>query len=131
MLGEVELVEVGAHGRVRKSLVPELRDRRVAVALRELLPVLAEHEPVVDHLGELAAERARDPLLDLEVRPVVVAADDMGDPEVEIVGDRRELVRRRPVRRGGASCRRAPSRTEPSASRSAAPPSSARSAASA
>ena len=60
--------------------------------LGELLAVLAEQEPVVDHLGQLAAERARDPLLHLLVRPVVGAADDVGDAEVEVVDDGRELI---------------------------------------
>ena len=99
--------------------------------LRELLPVRAEHEPVVDHLGQLAAERARDALLHLEIRPVVRSANHVRDPEVEVVDDGRELVR--------GACRRArrsvvpsrASRTEPSSSRSAPPAPSARAAASA
>ena len=51
----------------------------------------------MDHLGQLAAERPCDPLLHLLVRPVVGAADDVRDAEVEIVDDRRELVGRRAV----------------------------------
>ena len=100
VLGKVELVEVGAHGCGREALLAQLRDRRVPVPLRELLPVLAEHEPVVDHLRQLAADRAGDPAMELEVRPVVGAADDVRDPELEVVDDRRELVGRRPVRPG-------------------------------
>ena len=52
----------------------------------------------MDHLGQLTAERARDPPLELLVRTMVGAADHVRDPEVEVVGDGRELVRRRPVR---------------------------------
>ena len=46
----------------------------------------------MDHLGQLAPERPRDPLLHVFVRPVVGAADDVGDPEVEVVDNRCELV---------------------------------------
>ena len=49
------------------------------VPLRELLPVRAQHETVVQHLRQLAADRACDSLLELEIGPVVVPADDMGD----------------------------------------------------
>ena len=52
----------------------------------------------MDHLGQLAAERPGDPLLHLLVRPVVRAADDVRDPEIEIVDDGRELVGGGPVR---------------------------------
>jgi hypothetical protein len=69
----------------------------VAVALRELLPVRPEQEPVVDHFREVGSERARDALLDLEVGSVVRAANDVRDPELEVVDDRGELVRRRAV----------------------------------
>ena len=98
VLGKVELVEVGTHRLWRKALLAQLLDRGVPVALRELLPVRAEHEAVVDHLGQLASQRPGDALLHREVRPVVGAADDVRDPEVEVVGHRGELVRRRPVR---------------------------------
>ena len=65
--------------------------------LRELLPVRAQDEPVMDHLGQLAAERARDALLNLHVRPVVRSANHVRDLEVEIVDDGRELVGRAAV----------------------------------
>jgi hypothetical protein len=37
------------------------------------------------------------PLVQLLVRPVVVPADDVRDPEVDVVDDRGEVVRRCPV----------------------------------
>jgi hypothetical protein len=40
----------------------------------------------------------RDAPVELEVRPVVAAADDVGDLELEVVDNRRELVRSRAVR---------------------------------
>ena len=105
-----ELVEIGAHRGRREPVVPQIADRRVLRPLRELLAVLAEEQPVVDHLRQLTAERPRDPLLHLLVRPVVGAADDVGDAEVEVVDDGRELVggravgaRQRRARRAGSS----------------------------
>ncbi len=47
---------------------------------------------------------------------------DMRDPELEVVDDRRELIRRASRRRGPASCRLAARRIEPSSSRSTAFP---------
>ena len=49
--------------------------------LGQLFAVLAEDEPVMDHLGQLPADGACDPLLELEIRSVVGAADDVRDPE--------------------------------------------------
>ena len=110
--GEPELVEVPAHRRGGNPLVAEVRDRRVPVTLRELLAVGAEQEAVVDHLWQLAADRLRDAPLQPLVGSMVGAADDVRDPEVEVVGDGCELVRRafRPLaaasrRRGGATRR--------------------------
>ena len=95
VLGQVELVEVGAHcGRGQPS--SRAPDRRVAVALGELLPVGPRTSPWWITSG-LAPDRAGDPALHLEVRPVVRAADDVGDPELEVVDDRGELVRRSPL----------------------------------
>ena len=102
---QAELVEVCAHRCRRDPLVAQVADRRVLGPLRELLAVLAEQETVVDHLGQLAAERPRDPLVHLLVGPVVGAADDVGDAEIEIVGDRGELIGRGAV---GAGERRPP-----------------------
>ncbi len=71
VLRQTELVEVRPDRLGREALVAELADRRVAVALRELLPVLAEHQAVVDHLRQLAADRPSDAAVELEVRAVV------------------------------------------------------------
>ena len=66
--------------------------------LRELLAVRPEDEAVVDHLRQLAADRPGDPPLQLEVRPMVGAADHVSHREVEVVDDRGELIRGRAVR---------------------------------
>ena len=81
-----------------ETLLAQLRYGGVPVPLRELLPVRAQHETVVQHLRQLAADRAGDSLLELEVGPVVTPADDMGDSELEIVRDRGQLIRRGAVR---------------------------------
>ena len=98
MAWQSELVEVRAQRRGRNALVAKVADGRMLGSLGELLPVVTEQKPVMDHLGQLAPERPRDPLLHLFVRPVVGAADDVGDPEVEIVDNRCELVGRGAVR---------------------------------
>ena len=94
---QAELVEVRAERRRGDPLVPEVGDRRMAVTLRELLPVLAEQQAVVDHLGELCSESAGDAPLHRLVRTMVRPPDHMRDAEVEVVGNRGELVGRRPV----------------------------------
>ena len=48
---QAELLQVGTHGLGRDALLAQLGDRARAVALRELRPVGAEDEPVVDVLG--------------------------------------------------------------------------------
>jgi hypothetical protein len=55
--------------------------------MRELRPVLTEHQPVVDHLGQLASERAGDRLLHRQVRAMVAPADHVRDAEPEVVDD--------------------------------------------
>ena len=98
VLGEPELLEIGADCLSGEALVAQLRDRRVPVPLRELLPVRPEDKPVVDHLRQLAAERSGDALLDRQVRAVIVATDHVCDLQIEVVRDRGKLVRRRSVR---------------------------------
>ena len=93
-----ELLEVGTHGFGRDTRVAQVCERRGTVALRELRPVLAEEEAVVDVLRSRAAERSDERRLQLRIRPVVGAADDVRDPEVEVVDRRCELVGRRAVR---------------------------------
>src|SRR5262249_59345732 len=72
-------------------------DRRAACALRELLPVLAEDQAVVDERRRRRAERLEQAPVELFVRAVLAAADDQVDAEVDVVDDAREVVRRRPV----------------------------------
>ena len=69
----------------------------VLAALRQLLPVLAEQQAVMDVLRRLEAERARELLLKLAVRTMVGAADDVRDLEVGVVDDAREVVCRTAV----------------------------------
>ncbi len=92
--GEIELVEVGAYGLRRDPQLAQARDGGSALALRELAAVVSHQEPVVDVLGRLGPERARDLNLELRARQEVLAADDVCDPEVEIVDDGGELVGR-------------------------------------
>ena len=122
VLGQAELVQVGANRRRRESLVAKIRDRRVAMPLRELLPVLVRGRarggspPAGAHRERVAIAR-----LHGKVRPMVVPADDVRDPE------RRD---RPPRTRAGTSRCRPPGasvvppsdrRTDPSSSRSALP----------
>ena len=90
-------------------------DRRALGALRELLAVVADDEPVVDHLRRLRAERAVQRRVQLLVRPVVGAADHVRDPEVGVVDDAREVERRRARRRARASRPRSAAAARPRA----------------
>ena len=92
MGGKAELVEVCPHGRRGDTVVPQVGDRGVTVTLRELLPVVAEEQPVMDDLRELTPDRTCDALLERFVGTVVGASDDVRDPHLQVVGDRRELV---------------------------------------
>src|SRR2546425_3779773 len=69
----------------------------VTVAFGQLLPVVAEHEPVVDHLRKRSTERSGDPPVYRLVRPVVGPADDVCDAELEIVDDGCQLIGGGPV----------------------------------
>ena len=86
---QVQLLEVGADCDGGYAVVAKVGDRRMTVALRELLPVVTEEQAMVDDHGQLAAERPCDALLRLFVGAVIRAADHVGDCEVEVVGDRR------------------------------------------
>ena len=92
-----------------------------AVRFESFFPSAPSRSPWWTTSGQLPAECPGDPLLHRLVRPVVGAADDVRDPESEIVGDGRELV-------GGASRPAAASvmpssLIEPSSSRTAPSPS--------
>jgi hypothetical protein len=93
VLGDSQLVQVAPHGLRGDAGVAEGGHGRAELALGELAPVLAEDQPVMDVLGWLCAERARQVAVELLVRAVVVAADDVRDPEVDVVDDACELVR--------------------------------------
>ena len=75
-----------------------LRHRRRAVALAEPLLVGAENQRDVRELGRRLAERAPEQDVLWRIRDVIVAADDVRDLHIEIVGDDRQVIRRQPVR---------------------------------
>ena len=100
VLWEPELVEVGARRCGRDAFGAELAHRRVVVPLRELLAVITQKQPVMQHLRKPAAERVRHPTLNLLVRPVVGAAEDVGDTQLEVVGDGGQLIRRASILAG-------------------------------
>ena len=97
VLGNAELLEVAPHGFCWNPRFPQRADRRSRGALRELLAVLAEDQAVVDELGRLRAERLEQPAVERLVRPVVVAAEHVSDPEVDVIYDAGQVVGRRPV----------------------------------
>ena len=78
--------------------VPELVDRLRAVALGELLAVVAEHVRDVRVDRQLVAERSQDLDLLRRVRDVVVAADHVRDRVVHVLDGRGEVVGRAAVR---------------------------------
>ena len=97
VLRHAELFEITAHGLGGYSRVAQGPDGRAGRALRELLAVLAQDQPVMDELGRPRAERLEQPPVQRLVRAVIVPAQEMRDPEVDVVYDRRELVGRRAV----------------------------------
>ena len=82
-------------GQVAQLLV--LHHAHRAVPLGELLPVLAQHRGHVRVHRRLGAERADDVDLPRRVVDVIVAADHVRDPHVEVVDDDAEVVGRRAV----------------------------------
>ena len=96
--GKVELLEVGAHGLRRDTFAAEVGHGGGAVALRELLAVRSDQEPVVDVLGRLRTEGTCQRPVQLGVRQVVAAPDDVRDRELRIVYHRGEVVRGAAVR---------------------------------
>ena len=94
---QAELLEVRAHRLGRVAGIAQRRDRRALGALRQLLAVVADHEPVVDDLRGRRPERAMERRVQLLVRPVIRAANHVRDPEVGVVDDAREVERRRLV----------------------------------
>ena len=94
MTRQPELLQVRAHGLAGNAGIAQRGDRRSLGALRELLSVRSEDEAVVDELGRARAKRLEEPAVERLVRPVVVPANDVRDPEVEVVDDAREVVGR-------------------------------------
>ena len=97
MLRKPELVEVAAHRLGRDPGVAQLGDRERVVPLRELVTVVAEDEAVVHELRRLVPECPVQATVELLVRPVVVAADHVRDPEVDVIDDARQVVGRTSV----------------------------------
>ena len=94
---QFELLEVRAHGFCRVTRVPKRGDAPALRALRQLAPVGAEDQPVVHELRWGRSKRFEEPPVHRFVGAMVVAADDVRDPEVDVVDNGRELVRRRAV----------------------------------
>ena len=94
VLRDAELLEVAAHRFPGDACLAQRCDGRARRALGELLAVFAEDQSVVDELGRRRAERLEEPAVQLLVRPVVEAADDVRDAEVRVVDDAREVVGR-------------------------------------
>src|SRR5436190_16258021 len=97
VLRQTELLEVAMHRSGGNTLIAERGDRGAGHPLGELATVLAENEAVVDVLGRRRAERGRQAPVQVLVRAVVVAADDVRDLEVGVVDDGRQMVGRRTV----------------------------------
>ena len=97
VLRQAELLEVAPHGLRGDALLAQRRHGRALGPLRELLAVLAEDQPVVDELRRARPERLEQPAVERLVRPVVVPADHVRDPEVDVVHDARQVVGRRAV----------------------------------
>ena len=95
--GQAELVEVAAHGLGGDPCLTQGPNRRPLGALGELLAVGSEDQPVVDELRRRRAQGLEQPPVEVLVRPVIVAADDVGDPEVHVVHDAGQVVGRRAV----------------------------------
>ena len=94
VLRDAELLEVPPNRRPGDAGLAQGLHGRAGGTLRELLAVLAEDQAVVDELRRLGAERGEQPTVQVLVRPVVEAAHDVRDPEVDVVDDARQVVRR-------------------------------------
>ncbi len=93
MPGQSELLQVRAHRLRRDPLLAQVLDRRHAVVpLRELPAVRPENEAVMDVLRRLAPECLVQPAVECLVGAVVRAANDVSDPELDVVDDAREVV---------------------------------------
>src|SRR3954447_3617914 len=97
VFGQSELFEVAANGGGRDALLTEGAHRGARRSLGQLSSILAEDQTVVDEFGRRRAERFGEPPAELLVRPVVVAANDVRDPEIDVVHDAGEVVGGAPV----------------------------------
>ena len=92
-----EAGQVVEHGFRQIAFVVVLHHAHRAVALRELLPVVAEDHRQVRVERHLRAERGEDVDLARRVIHVIVATDDVGDLHIPVVNDDAEIVGRRAV----------------------------------
>ncbi len=92
MPGQAELLEVRPHRFGGDARFAQRGDGRALCAFRELLPVVAEDQPVVEVLRRGRPESLVQAPVDGLVRPVVVATDHVGDAEVAVVDHAGELV---------------------------------------
>jgi hypothetical protein len=94
---DAELLQIGAHRGAREPELAKRCDRRPGGALGELLAVVSQDQPVVDIFRRSRAEGLVQAAMEWLVRPVVVAAVDVGDAEVDVVDHARQVIRRRAV----------------------------------
>jgi hypothetical protein len=92
VLRDPQLLEVRADRLAGDAGIAKRGDGRALGALRELLAVRAEDEAVVDVFRRLRAKGFVQSAVEPLVRPMVIAANDVRDPEVDVVHDAREVV---------------------------------------
>ena len=84
--------DVARHGHRLDALRAQARDGERPVALRQRLPVGADQQTVMAEGGRRGAERLEQLDLRRGVGDVVLAADDMGDAEIDVVDHARQRV---------------------------------------
>ena len=95
VLRDAELLEVAANRSPGDAgLAQATRRSRPAARFASFLPSSPRIRPWWTNSGGVGAERLEQPTVQLLVRPVVEAADDVRDPEVDVVDDAREVIRR-------------------------------------
>jgi hypothetical protein len=94
---QLQLLQVRPDRLGRIPRLAQRRDRRPRGALGQLLSVGADEQAVMDHLRRLRPERPVERRVQLLVGAMIGSSDHVRDLEVDVVDDRREMKRRRPV----------------------------------
>src|SRR5262249_3140626 len=94
---QIELLEIRPDGLGGEALLAQICERGGAMPLRELPAVRPEQQSVGDELRRVPPAGSDESRLQLRVRTVIAAAEDVRYLEIEVVDGRRELVGRRPV----------------------------------